>query len=70
MDAANQIYSSAQAAELLGIPVATLRTWKARKKDQLQENLHWFRQDGRNFWTTQGLEALKQIQQRYRDGRR
>jgi hypothetical protein len=62
MDAANQIYSSAQAAELLGIPVSTLRTWKARKKDQLQENLHWFHQDGQTFWTTQGLETLKQIQ--------
>jgi hypothetical protein len=53
-----QIYTSAQVAELLEVPPATLRTWKSRKSDQLQEGLHWFQENGQNFWTNEGVEVL------------
>lgn len=60
-DQSKQIYTSAQVAELLEIPTATLRTWKSRKSDQLQEGLHWFSENSQTFWTNEGIEILMQI---------
>lgn len=60
-DQSKQVYTSAQVAELLEIPTATLRTWKSRKSDQLQEGLHWFQENNQNFWTNEGVEVLMTI---------
>jgi len=57
----NQVYSSAQAGELLGVSASTIRTWKQRKTDILIEGQHWFTQDNAVFWTQQGLNELTAI---------
>lgn len=53
--ALDQIYSTAQAAELLGISEGTVRSRKSRDKTQLIEGTHWLTQDGSTFWTVAGL---------------
>ncbi len=51
----DQIYSTAQSAELLGISEGTLRSRKSREKAQLVEGIHWLIQDGSTLWTVAGL---------------
>ena len=57
----NQIYSTAQVGEILGVSGSTVRTWKQRKPDILREGQHWFTQDNAVFWTQQGLNELTAI---------
>jgi len=57
----NQVYSTAQVGELLGVSGSTVRTWKQRKPDILIEGRHWFTQDNTVFWTQQGLNELTAI---------
>jgi hypothetical protein len=57
-----QVYSNAQVGEALGVSDGTIRTWKRREAQQLIENVHWVTQKNQTFWTSQGIEALKQIQ--------
>ncbi len=56
-----EIYSSAQAAEMLGVSPNTLRTWKARKSELLLEGQHWITQDGQTYWTQIGVETLQHL---------
>jgi hypothetical protein len=56
-----QVHSNAQVAEILGISEGTIRTWKKREADQLQENVHWLTQNNKTLWTAEGIEALRQI---------
>jgi hypothetical protein len=56
-----QVFTSAQAAEALGISTSTLRSWKFRKSDQLQENVHWFKQDEQLYWTQEGIDLLTSV---------
>ncbi|MGB3208233.1 MAG: hypothetical protein WBB28_24885 [Crinalium sp.] len=37
----NEVLTTAQAAEYLGISINCLRQWKSRKSDQLLEATHW-----------------------------
>ncbi|AFZ15740.1 hypothetical protein Cri9333_4985 (plasmid) [Crinalium epipsammum PCC 9333] len=58
----NEVYTTAQAAEFLGISTNNLRVWKSRKSDQLIEGTHWVTGDNNQvFWTPIGLEVLQQI---------
>ncbi|AFZ15668.1 hypothetical protein Cri9333_4907 (plasmid) [Crinalium epipsammum PCC 9333] len=57
----NEVLSTAQAAELLGVSAGTLRTWKSRKADLLVEGTHWINQDGSTFWTQAGLDVLQGV---------
>jgi hypothetical protein len=56
----DQIYSTAQVAELLGISEGTLRSRKSREKDSLIEGNHWLQQDGSTFWTVSGILEIAQ----------
>jgi hypothetical protein len=51
----DQVYSTAQAAELLGVSEGTLRSRKSRDKTQLIEGTHWLTQDSSTLWTVAGL---------------
>jgi len=57
----NEVYTTAQAAELLGVPINTLRSWKSRKSDLLIEGTHWVSSDNQILWTQAGIEALQSI---------
>ncbi len=58
----SDVYSNQQVAELLGIKEGTLRTWKARKSEQIQENTHWVKSgDGGTLWTETGVEMLRHL---------
>ncbi len=39
----SDIYSTAQAAQVLGISADTIRTWKRRQTELLLEKIHWFK---------------------------
>lgn len=56
--APDQIYSTAQAGELLGISDSTIRSRKSREKAQLIEGTHWVTQEGSTFWTATGILEL------------
>lgn len=56
--APDQIYSTAQAAELLGITDGTIRSRKSREKEQFAEGMHWVTQEGSTFWTYSGILEL------------
>jgi hypothetical protein len=59
---ANEVLTTAQAAEYVGITINCLRAWKSRKSDQLLEGQHWVTGDNNQvLWTAAGLEALQQI---------
>lgn len=57
----NEVLTTAQTAELLGISVNCLRQWKARKPEKLVEGQHWISDAGQVLWTTTGLEQLQLI---------
>lgn len=54
----NQLHSTSQAAEMLGVVEATLRSRKSRHKELLVEGIHWKHQDGGTFWTTTGILVI------------
>jgi len=56
-----EVYTSAQVAQQIAVSAGTIRTWKARKADQLIEGQHWFQQDNQTLWTEAGVAALKLI---------
>jgi hypothetical protein len=56
----DQIYSTAQAAGLLGIGEGTIRSRKSREKEKFIEGQHWVQQDGSTFWTCAGVLELAQ----------
>jgi hypothetical protein len=58
----SNVYTTAQAAEFLGISANNLRVWKSRKSEQLIEGTHWVTGDNNQvLWTPTGLEVLQQI---------
>ena len=61
--AEEKIYSSAQAAELLGISISTIHTWKRRNLNRLLEGLHWVKQNDALFWTEQGIQTLSGLKE-------
>jgi hypothetical protein len=61
--APDQIYPTAQVAELLGVSEGTIRSRKSREKSQLQEGIHWLQQDGSTLWTCAGVLELAKTTQ-------
>jgi hypothetical protein len=61
--APDQIYPTAQVAELLGVSEGTIRSRKSRDKEQLQEGTHWLQQDGSTLWTCAGVLELAKTTQ-------
>ena len=57
----SEVYTSAQVAQRIGVSAGTIRTWKARKSDQLVEGQHWIQQDNQTLWTEAGVSALQQL---------
>ena len=58
----SDIYSTAQAAELLGISADTIRTWKRRQTELLLEQIHWFKDDSNALmFTEKGVQVLAQF---------
>lgn len=55
-----QLHTTAQAAELLGIPAATIRSWLSRFPEVFRESIHIVVQDGKKLWTETGLDLLRQ----------
>lgn len=58
-----KIYSSAQAAEVLGVSISTIHTWKRRNLNRLLEGLHWVKQNDSLFWTEQGVQTLSVLKE-------
>jgi hypothetical protein len=59
----SNIYSTAQAAERLGIAADTIRTWKRRQTERLLEGQHWLKDENNSLmWTDQGMQVLAQLQ--------
>ncbi len=54
----NQLHSTIEAATLLGVAEATLRSRKSRCKGILVEGTHWQQQNGGTFWTIAGLLTI------------
>ena len=57
----SNIYSTSDAASMVGASPVTIRSWKQRKGDRLIEGQHWLNQDGQLFWTAAGIAALRDI---------
>ena len=58
----NEVYTTAQAAETLGITANNLRVLKSRKADQLNEGTHWVTGDNNQIlWTQAGIDVLQQL---------
>jgi hypothetical protein len=57
------IYSTAQAAELLGISASTIHTWKRRNLGKLLEGQHWVKQNDTLLWTELGIQALSVLKE-------
>lgn len=56
------VYSTNQAAELIGISPATIHTWKKRNPERLLEGSHWLKDDKNSLlWTEQGIQALSAL---------
>ena len=56
------IYSTNQAAELLGINPATIHTWKKRNPERLTEGSHWIKDEKNSLlWTELGIQALSSL---------
>jgi len=58
-----EIYTSAQAAEKLGVSVSTIHTWKRRNLNKFQEGAHWVKQNDALFWTEQGIQLLSGLKE-------
>ncbi|HEY9872137.1 MAG TPA: hypothetical protein V6D12_01810 [Candidatus Obscuribacterales bacterium] len=56
-----EVYTSAQVAQRIAVSAGTIRSWKARKPDQLVEGQHWVQQDGQTLWTDAGVAVLQQL---------
>jgi len=56
-----EVYTSAQVAQRIAVSAGTIRSWKARKPDQLLEGQHWIQQDGQTLWTDMGVAVLQQL---------
>ncbi len=54
------LHTTAQAAELLGIPAATIRSWLSRFPEVFQESIHIVVHDGKKLWTETGIDLLRQ----------
>jgi hypothetical protein len=54
----NEVFSTAQAADRLGVTDSAIRNRKSRDPDGLQEGTHWITQDSKTFWTATGMQAL------------
>ena len=57
----SNIYSTSDAASMVGASPVTIRSWKQRKGSRLIEGQHWLNQDGQLFWTAAGISALQAI---------
>jgi len=57
----SNIYSTSDAASMVGASPVTIRSWKQRKGSRLIEGQHWVNQDGQLFWTAAGIAALRDI---------
>ena len=57
------IYSTAQAAELLSISASTIHTWKRRNLGKLLEGQHWIKQNEALMWTELGFQALSVLKE-------
>ncbi len=55
-----QLHTTAQASELLGIPASTIRAWLSRFPGVFHEGIHIVIQDGKKLWTETGLDMLRQ----------
>jgi hypothetical protein len=57
----NQVYSTPQVADLLGVQSSTIRSTKSRKGDQFQSRVHFIKDGQETLWTDAGVELLRQI---------
>ena len=55
-----QLYTNVEAASLLGIPDATIRSWLSRYPEAFQIGTHLIEEGKKKLWTEQGLELLRQ----------
>ena len=56
------VYTTAQAAEKLNIADGTIRSYKSKHADELQEHYHWGKgDDDVLWWTEQGLQRLSEL---------
>lgn len=59
----DQVYTTAQVAELMSVSADTVRTWKKRNTDRLLETQHWLKDEGNTLlWTEEGIEVLTRLQ--------
>jgi hypothetical protein len=59
----DQVYTTAQVAESLGISADTVRTYKKRNTDKLLETTHWLKDESNALlWTEKGIEVLTILQ--------
>ena len=55
-----QLYTSAEAARLLGISDGTIRSWLSRYPEVFIPDIHIVQQDNKKLWTEAGLDLLRQ----------
>ena len=56
------VYTTVQAAQKLGVADGTIRGYKSKHSDELQEHLHWGKgDDDVLWWTEQGLQRLSEL---------
>ena len=56
------VYTTVQAAQKLGVADGTIRSYKSKHADELQEHLHWGKgADDVLWWTEQGLQKLSEL---------
>lgn len=53
------LYTTVEAANLLGIPEGTIRAWLSRYKEIFVQGKHIVEQEGKKLWTEEGLQLLK-----------
>lgn len=58
----SNVYTTNQAAELLGISPATIHTWKKRNPERLTLGSHWIKDEKNSLlWTELGIQALSNL---------
>ena len=54
-----QLYTSAEAARLIGVSDGTVRSWLSRHSECFEVGKHIVEQDGKRLWTEEGLQLLR-----------
>ena len=56
----NKLYTSSEAATILGISANTVRSWLSRYPQAFEVGVHLVEQSGKRVWTETGLSLLRQ----------